>query len=124
MRVSFPHTQIGMGKWGWLLFVIAAVFIGSTALRLGPHYLDFQVIQSVVERLPASQVHGEMTRGEIREHFQKQFRVENFSFKVKDIVKIERTKDETIVDVNYEVREPLFYNIDVVLSFSEQRSFQ
>ena len=121
---NFPNRQRGMGKWGWLFFIIVTVFAGSAALRLGPHYIDFRVVQGVIDRLPESRVHDQMTRGEIREHFEKQFRIENFRMKARDIVKVERTREQTVVDVTYEIREHLVYNIDVVLSFSEQRTYE
>ena len=76
-----------------------------------------------MERLPANKVHREMTRSQINEHFKKQFRVENFRVPLKDMLKIERSRDETVVIIAYEIREHLFYNIDVVLVFSEQRTY-
>ena len=119
----WPHRQQGMGKWAWLFFLAMMVLIGTAVLRLGPHYIDFRVVQSVADRLPAGQVHSEWTRTEINEHFNKQFRIESFRIPVKDVLKIDRSREETIVDINYEVREHLFYNIDVVLVFSDRRTF-
>ena len=89
---SFPNRQQGLGKWGWLFFIIITVFAGSAVLRLGPHYIDFRVVQGVIDRLPESRVHDQMTQGEIREHFEKQFRIENFRMKARDIVKVKNAR--------------------------------
>ena len=42
---------------------------------------------------------------------------------VKEILNIERSRKQTVLDFNYEVREHLFYNVDIVLVFSEQRTY-
>ncbi len=119
-----PRHQQGMSKWGWLL--AAALFVGAltTSLSIGPHYIDFQVMQGIMDRLPADRVHKKMTKSAIREHFAKQFRIENFRLKPRDIMTIERDRERTVVSIEYEIREHLAYNVDVVLSFSEQKTFQ
>lgn len=122
-KPSFRNKQGGMSKWGWLFVIGVLVLASSTALRVGPHYIDFRIVQATMDRLPENQVHS-MARGKIVEHFAKQLRVENFTLKVKDIMTIERDRDHTEINVHYEVREPLLYNADIVLTFSEQRSYQ
>lgn len=120
----WPGRQQGMSKWGWLIVLVVAATVATSALRIGPHYIDFRIVQTVIDRLPERDVHSNMTRTQIREHFSKQFRVENFRIPVKDMMKIERDRNQTVLDINYEVREHLFYNIDVVLVFSERRTYQ
>ncbi len=112
----------GMSKWAMLLVLAALVVFGTAALRLGPHYIDFTVVQGIVERLP-DQTHKELSKIKIREHFAKQFRIENFSHNVRKVVKIDRNLERTVVSVDYEIREHLFYNVDVVLAFSDSRTF-
>ena len=118
------NNQRGMSKWGWLFTIVFIVLGVTQALRLGPHYMDYGVIQTLMDRLPAGEVHSEMTRAEIREHFSRQFRVENFPHKVKDILTVDRDRERTVVRVAYEVREPLFYNAYVVLAFQEERTYE
>ncbi len=132
MRPKRPNTavlsnrskQLGMSKWGWLLFIVVAVAALSAVLRVGPHYIDYRIVQGVADRLPVGEVHAQMSRQEIKEHFQKQFRIENFKVPVNDMLVIERDRAQTLVNINYEIREHLFYNIDVVLVFGEQRVFK
>ena len=119
-----PGKQKGMSKWGWLLVLGFIAFATTSVLRIGPHYIDFRIVQSVADRLPKNEVHGNMSRSEIIEHFSKQFRVENFRIPVKDMMKIERDRSGTVLAIDYEVREHLIYNIDIVLVFSEQRTYQ
>lgn len=119
-----PAKVTGLSKWGWLLVIVFTVVGVTSALRLIPHYLDYQIVRSVADRLPPKEVHGQMSKNEILEHFRKQFRVENFQIPVQDMMTISRDQYETKLDVYYEVREHLFYNIDVVLVFSDQRVFE
>ncbi len=116
--------QTGLSKWGWLITVVLLIGAFTTLIRLVPHYIDFNIVQGVLERLPEESVHADMTRSEIRDYFRKQFRVENFRIPVTDMLTITRDKSKTVLDVDYEIREPLLYNIDVVLTFREQRVYE
>lgn len=123
MKSQMKSVKIaGMSKLAMLIIVFSLVVFGTAALKLGPHYIDFEVIQGILERLPDNSTH-KMSRKEIGEHFSKQFRVENFAVEADDVLVIERSRDQTVVKLDYEVREPLFYNIDVVLTFQESRTF-
>ena len=120
---AWRRTQRGLSTWGWLFFAGMIAVGASAALRIGPHYIDFRIVQSAMDRLSDSEVH-DMSRSRIREHFSKQFRVENFHIAVKDMMKIERDRDQTVLIIDYEIREHLFYNVDFVLAFSEQRTYK
>ncbi len=116
--------QRGASMVGWLVGAVALVSIITLLLRLGPHYLDFRTLQAVMDGLPADQVH-EMDFRSVRELLQKRFLINNIrSKKVRDIVSFERTKKDTQVNISYEVREHIVFNIDAVLSFSESYSYQ
>ncbi|MEM7097070.1 MAG: DUF4845 domain-containing protein [Pseudomonadota bacterium] len=123
-RQNLSTYQTGLTKWGWMMAIVGFVFVATAAMRMIPHYMDYQVVQSVADRLPKKTVHNDMSKNEIMEHFRKQFRVENFTIPVKDMMTISRDQYETVVEINYEVREHLFHNIDVVLVFSDRRVFE
>lgn len=118
-----PTRQQGMSMWGWLFVAIVVGSVVVSALRLGPHYIDFRIVESVSDRLPAGKVHKEMSRTQILDHYKKQFRIENFRVPLKDMMTIERNREQTVIDIDYEIREHLFFNIDVVLVFSDQRTY-
>ena len=121
--LSGRGRQTGMSKWAWLIFLMLIAGAGVSALRLGPHYIDFRIVQSVADRLPAD-THQKLSRAEILEHFQKQFRVESFYTPVREILQVERSREETVLNIAYEKREHLFFNIDVVLTFNDKRTFK
>lgn len=115
--------QRGLSIYGWLAVMVIAAGVLISILRLGPHYIDYNIVIGIMDRLPAEEVHS-MPRDKIREHFNKQFRIENFRIPLKDIMTIERGGGQTVLDINYEVREHMVYNVDVVLSFSEKRTYK
>ena len=118
------RTQQGISAIGVLGAITGLAALITLVLRLGPHYIDWQTMQSVVGDLPASQVHT-MSKKDIRETLQKRFRVNSLrDFEIKEIVEIEREKTETKLAIQYERRENLLANVDVVLTFSEEYRYQ
>lgn len=120
---AMPRKQTGLSFIGWLL-VIGAIASGVTLiLKLGPHYIDYYTMKSVIEGLPSDRVH-DMSRSELKETLEKRFKVNNLrDFKVSDVVKVERLRDGTNLLLEYERREHLFLNVDVVLTFSERYQY-
>ena len=110
-----------VGAMGALLLAVALITLG---LRLGPHYFDWQTMQSVFGDLPTTEIHR-MSKEKIRESLSKRFRVNSLrDFDLREIVTIERQKTETTLIVNYEIREPIVANLDAVLTFSEQYQYK
>lgn len=118
------RKQRGAVSLGVVIIIAAVVGFMWLSLRLIPHYIDYETMKSVMEDLPGPQIH-EMDKRAIRDSLEKRFKINNLrSFKVRDVVEIERTSKETIVSIAYEVREPLMFNIDMVLSFEDQYTYQ
>ena len=44
-KLASSGRQQGMSKWAWLLFIGMAALVVTSALRLGPHYVDFHIQQ-------------------------------------------------------------------------------
>ena len=118
------RRQLGLTALGTVAILAGIAAVVTLSLRLGPHYVDFYTMQTLVEELPAARVH-EMDKRDIRESLEKRFRINNIrDVAVRDVIQIERSKGETVLQIKYEAREHLFYNVDVVLSFEKQYKFQ
>ena len=116
--------QRGISVIGGLAGVVLIAASVTTALRIGPHYIDFSTIQSIMESLPTGEVH-KMDKGAIRELLRKRFRINNIrEFEVRDILSIERTKVSTVVIIDYEVRDRLLFNADIVVMFEDQYEYK
>ena len=118
------HKQKGMTMMGWLVVAIMIAAAVTVAMRLGPHYVDFRTIQAVMNGLPESELHLMRTR-DIQELLKKRMKINNVrDLDLREAITIDRTKEETVLIVNYERREPLIYNVDAVMVFEESFRFE
>ena len=121
---SLRTGQTGASAISTLCILLVVVSILSLALKLGPHYIDFRTIQSVVDQLPPTEVNT-MTRAAVFEALEKRFPLNSlYDFKVRDIIQYERGPEATTLTVAYEKRENLFMNIDVVIRFDKQYEYR
>ena len=123
-RRSMNRKQLGMGFWGYIgvLLVVAAVI--TFALRLGPHYMNHRTVVSIVTGLGTNSVH-QMEKRQIRELLKKRFKINTlYDLDATKIVVIDRTKKHTKLVLDYEVREPMVYNVDAVLKFKDEFEFR
>ena len=117
---SRPRRQRGMAMIQWLILILIVGGTATMAIRTVPHYIDFYTMVSVVEALPKNGVHV-MSKQKIRDSLKKRFKINNIrEFDLTKIVAIERKRGATAVTLEYEIREHLFYNVDVVLSFNKR----
>ena len=114
------HHQKGMTAIGWLLVMGLIAFFTLITLRLVPAYLEFAKVTSVLESLQNEPGITRKTRGEIIQMITKRFDV-NDVYQV-DAKQVKITKDKGVlkVSINYERREHLFGNVDVVTTFDRQ----
>lgn len=112
--------QRGLTGMGWLMVLIVLAAAITLTLRLAPHYIDFYTVKSVIQGLPAQEVRT-MSRSSLLEALKKRFKINNLrDFDIRDIIDLQRSRDNTVLEVRYERREHLFFNVDVVISFHER----
>ena len=118
------QRQHGLGMWGWLFVLVVLASALTLSLKLGPHYIDFRIAQGILDNLPAEEVHKQMSRVDIYDHFQKQMRIESIYRPAKELVEIDRNRERTIVRLSYEQREHLVANVDAILTFADERTYE
>ena len=103
--------QGGASFLSWIVIAAMVSAIGLIAARLAPAYIDYRTINTLIEALPADQVHL-MSKGEIYDALKKRFLINN----IRDLDVDENpgggpeTRRHALV-LDYEVRQPLIYNI-------------
>ncbi|MCK7597171.1 DUF4845 domain-containing protein [Microbulbifer sp. CAU 1566] len=113
-------AQRGMSYWGWL-FVIAVFGFGLTIVsKLGPAYIDAHFVEEGLQSLSENDGIREMSNTEIKRELDRFFTINNVRGEPAQAVKIIRGADSTLVSINYELRQPLFQNVDVVMKFDKQ----
>lgn len=104
-----------------LLFVLAlASFALTCFFKLGPVYLDNWHIRGALKSMGeqhANDLH-QLTKTNIRNELSKFYMINNIRGEAAKALEVKRMKDYTLVIVAYEVRVPMFANIDAVLSFN------
>lgn len=114
------HHQKGMTAIGWLLVLGLIAFFTLITLRLVPAYLEFAKVTSVLESLQNEPGITRKTRGEIIQMIAKRFDVNDVYQVDAKQVKITKEKGVLTVSINYERREHLVANVDVVTTFDKQ----
>lgn len=114
------HNQKGMTAIGWLLVLGLIAFFALLTLRLVPLYLEFAKVTSVFESLQNESGITRMSKSEIVNLIQKRFSVNDVANVDPKDTKVSKDKGRLIVSINYERREHLISNIDVVATFDKQ----
>ena len=111
--------QRGMGAIGWLCVILIVVFFGTSAFKMVPAYNENQMIKTALRSLAdgPDNVH-EMPKSEIRSQLRKFYTINNVRGEAAKNLEIDRQRDQTLVKINYEVREKLFGNVSVVMTFN------
>ena len=116
--------QTGLSILAWLVVLIIIGSIAVLTVRLAPHYIDYHTLISIIEGLPANSVHT-MSKGEIRDTMLKRMKINNIrDLDVRTILEIDRKRDGTALVLRYERREPLVYNVDLIVTFDRRFEFR
>ena len=113
----FPRRQGGMTLGGMLLLLLAGGFFARIALQLLPVYLEDLKIKEVMESLAGDPTALEQGPPGIRTKLDRKLYVNAVSDVDPKQFKIHRVANGFQVDLNYEVRKPIFGNVDAIVSF-------
>ena len=124
-RIPITRTrQQGLSALGWLLVIMVAGFALLCAFRVAPPYFDNiyvkDALKSLIELENPSTGFDNVTNEAIKKHLGNYFLINNVRGEATRAIEIERTRRKFLVNINYEVRVPLIYNIDVVMTFANQ----
>lgn len=106
-----------------LVIMIVVLFFGgllTLVIKLGPAYLDDITIQEALESLEGTENLSSLTQAEVRSLIDKRLSVNNVrGFDAKNI-SVEKNGDLVLINVDYEVRNNLFRNVDTVIHFQHE----
>jgi hypothetical protein len=123
-RSQGSRRQNGAVPLGTICILIVFASIVSLALKIGPHYIEYRTIQSIIGQLPQAEMNT-MARAEVFDAIQKRLPLNSiYDVQVKDIIQFDRGPEATTIALAYERREHLFLNIDVVIKFDKQYEFR
>lgn len=114
------QQQRGMGYWGWLLIIALLGFALTCVSKMAPAYVDARYVNEGLKSLGQNPNLENMTTGQIKKELNRFFQVNNVRGEPTKSVQVVRGAKGSVVSINYELRQPLIYNVDVVMKFNKQ----
>ncbi len=112
------RRQRGIGMGGIFLTILLAAFVGTVLVRLGPAYMSFWTLRSVMNGVAASPEPVTGGKRGILDLIGRRLDINDVEGIDPKAFKIEKTGENSYdVTVAYERREHLFFNIDAVIAF-------
>lgn len=103
-----------------IMAIISVVAFGALIFfKIMPIYFDAFKVGDVVSSLKAERGLGDKGNREITTMILKRLDVNQVDDVTKEHIFIEKIKNDVYIDVEYEVRKPMFGNLDVVVSFKK-----
>jgi len=119
MRLNTLKNQAGMTGMGWLTVIALVLFFALLIVKLVPTYIENYSIKTVLHSLEEEPLITQKTPKQIRELINKRLTINGvYDFDQKAIT-IQKDSGVLTVDITYEVRKPMFGNIDAVMSFND-----
>lgn len=113
------NKQKGLTGISIMVILVVIAFGALIFFKIMPVYFDSFKVNDVVSSLKAERGLGEKSNNEITKMILKRLDVNAVSDVTKEHIFIEKTKNDVFVDLEYEVRKPMFGNLDVVISFKK-----
>ena len=114
-----PNTQRGLGGIG-LLFVFGLIaLVTLIVIKCLPLYLNQMKVARVLHSVSEDPELSASDSMAIREHLQRRWMIEDIDGLKPTDVKIKRNDQGRRMSYGYEARAHLFYNISVVVDFSD-----
>ena len=115
-----PASQLGASLWGIMLLVGLIGLVLTMALKIAPAYMTNNIIVNAMNGVIANNDIKTMQIGEIRNDVMRTVRTNRIEgFNPADI-KVSRENNVEYLDINYETRVHLMYNIDAVVMFNNR----
>ena len=102
-----------------MMILALVAFIAVAFLKVMPIYFDSFKVGDVVSALTEERGIGDKSNAQIAKLILKRLDVNMVTDVTKENIFIERLKNEVLIDVEYEVRKPMFGNLDVIISFKK-----
>ncbi|MDF1636239.1 DUF4845 domain-containing protein [Alcanivorax sp. IL3] len=120
--MTMPSQQRGISMIGWAVILLVAVVLGTAALRMVPAYMEHNTISSSIKSLMQDSKTALMSPNEVREALRKRFKINQVNVISANDLAISKDSGILKISTDYEVREPMFYNVSIVMTFQDEFS--
>jgi len=111
------EKQRGMTFWGWLVILSIVGVAALVGIKLFPKYYDFLSVKSSIDQIAEENYVTPPKKQKIWLSLSRYMNINYIRYIKKEHLKVKKEKDGTHITIDYEVREPIMGNVDVILSF-------
>ncbi len=117
--VNNLSRQRGISSAGVLLIAVLLGLFFTVGLKVGPLYVDHNLITGLCQDLIDNGEANGMTVTEVRDRISSTLRINNVTDFDLNSIRMRKDNGEAIITVAYEKRVPLIANLDIVATFDE-----
>lgn len=117
--MQLKNKQKGLSGISIMVLLVVIAFVAVIFLKIMPVYFDSFKVGDVVSGMKAERGLGDKTNNEITSMILRRLDVNMVSDVTKEHIFIEKSKNDVLIDVEYEVRKQMFGNLDVVINFKK-----
>lgn len=112
--------QRGIGFINLLIVLMVAGIFFAVGFKLFTPYADHETFKSILESIVEDRDELKKPLDQIKRDIQRRFTINQVRLPDKDSLVIKQKESEIFFDLKYEIRVPMFYNVDAVVKFEEQ----
>lgn len=114
------YKQRGLSYTGWLMVIAIVAMISVMAFRIIPVYMSHATVVTIIKSLQDEPDIERKSRAEIRKMLGKRFKMNMVTGVSGSDITITKKKHTMFVELNYQVKQPVFHNMEVLITFSDQ----
>lgn len=116
-------SQKGLSFIGWLVSLAILAFVASTAAKVVPHYLDYLSLKKIIEAAGTDRAAQIVDSSDFRDYVAKGMQINNIrDLDLNKALSVTTENNRFLAHLQYERREPLIQNIDLVVKFDHEFS--
>lgn len=117
------HKQRGLTLISWVVVLALIAFFATIAIRIVPMYQEYFGVLQVMDSMKTELQNNQLTKRQVEILFEKRFDT-GYIFSVKkenmEILRGRNTPYITKVVIDYEVRKPFMFQIDLIGHFHKE----
>lgn len=117
--VNNLSRQRGISSAGVLLIAVLLGLFFTVGLKVGPLYVDHNLITVLCQDLIDNGEANSMTVTEVRDRLSSTLRINNVTDFDLNSIRLRKENGEATITVAYEKRVPLIANLDILATFDE-----
>ena len=114
------NSQKGIGGLALLVLLFLGGVVFSVGMKLFSPYTTRETVKSVVQSVSEDPTELAKSNAEIRRDIERRFTINQVKLPDRESLQIIQNESELTFLLDYEVRVPMFFNIDAVVMFKEE----